>query len=134
MVSRIRDMLALSTLSISREGDVQWRVMGDHHCGPKAMLREGRMPVRYSMTVTCAPALDDRGFLFDQAMVDLWVRRLADIPTALSCEALVIDVARRFMTKVERDVPHCRLVGLRMTLSPAPHSASVTARYGATTD
>ena len=127
-------MLNLASLSITRSGDVQWHVTGDHHCGPKAMLREGRMPVRYSMTVMCAPALDDRGFLFDQAMVDLWVRRLAEIPTALSCEALVIHVARKFMTKVERDVPACRLLGVRMTLSPAPYQAGVTARFGQTVD
>lgn len=126
--------LPLLNLSITREGDVQWRVTGPNHCGPKAMLREGRMPVKYSMTVVCKPRLDDRGFLFDQAMVDVWMRRQADAMTALSCEALVVDVAQRLMAKIERDVPECEVIGLRLTLSPAPHQAGVTARYGKTYD
>lgn len=127
-------MLSLSNLSIVRSGDVQWRVHGEHHCGPKSMLREGRMPVRYSMTVTCEPTLDERGFLFDQAMVDVWMRRQADRVTELSCEALVVAIARALMAKIERDVPHCRVIGLRLTLSPAPYQASVTARFGRTYD
>ncbi len=61
-------MLTLSNLSIVREGSVQFAVHGPHHCGPKAMIKEGK------------------------------------------------------------------IIGLRFTLSPAPHSAGVTARFGKTYD
>jgi hypothetical protein len=122
--------LKLQTMKIERKGKVSWRVTGDTHCGPKALLVDGRIAVEYTVSVTCAPHLDKRGFLFDQAMVDLWMQRQAEMETSLSCEKLVITVAEKMLAKMAKDVPHCKVTELIMTLSPAPHSASVTARFG----
>lgn len=121
--------LRLDSLTIKREGQVDWSVEGDTHCGPKPELRDGKIPVKYSVTVTCEPHLDERGFLFDQASVDLWMRRQASKTTKLSCEALVVDTAKEFLLKLARDVPHCKVRELVMTLSPSPFMAGVTCRF-----
>lgn len=126
--------LKLQTFTIRREGAVEWKVTGDSHCGPRTEVREGvdgsmLMPVRYAVRVTCAPSLDDRGFLFDQAAVDLFMRRLASRVTPLSCEELATEVAEALLAKIARDVPTCRVVALSLTLSPAPHAASITVDY-----
>lgn len=121
--------LTLRTFTIKREGQVEWRVSGNNHCGPVAELRDGVMPVRYAAVVTCEPTLDSRGFLFDQAALDLYMRRLATRETTLSCEALVNHAAELLLAKIDRDVPTCRVVGLSLTLSPAPFQASITAEY-----
>lgn len=122
--------LALQSLTIKREGRVDWRVSGDTHCGPKSEVRDGVMPVHYALTCTCEPTLDGRGFLFDQASVDLWMRRQASVGTTSSCEELVVHVAQAFLGKLAHDVPHCRPTHLALSLSPAPHVASVTAEFG----
>lgn len=121
--------LTLQSLTIKREGQVEWKVAGDHHCGPKGEIRDGRVPVKYSVSVTCAPSLDERGFLFDQASVDLWMKRQADNVTSLSCEALVVETATNMLLKLQRDVPHCKVTELVMTLSPSPFQAGVTCRF-----
>lgn len=121
--------LNLQSLTIERSGQVEWAVEGDHHCGPKSEIRDGKVPVKYSVRVTCAPHLDERGFLFDQAAVDLWMKRQAFKVTELSCEALVVETAKQMLLKLARDVPHCKVTELVMTLSPAPHAAGVTCRF-----
>lgn len=123
-------LLRLRSMKIERSGECNWRVVGDHHCGPKALLKDGRIPVKYSVSVTCEPHLDQRGFLFDQAMVDLWMQRQSQIETTDSCEQLVITLAEKMLAKMAKDVPHCKVTELILTLSPAPHLAGVTARFG----
>ncbi len=122
--------LTLQSLTIKREGQVDWSVEGESHCGPKSELRDGKIPVKYFLAVTCAPTLDERGFLFDQAAVDIWMRRQATKITSLSCEALVIDVAKEFLLKMIRDGPHCKVTELTLSLSPSPFAASITCKFG----
>ncbi len=122
--------LTLQSLTIKREGQVDWSVEGDTHCGPKSELRDGKIPVKYSATVTCSPQLDERGFLFDQASLDLWMRRQATKVTKLSCEALVVEVATNLLLKLAADVPHCKVTELSLTLSPSPFMAGITVRFG----
>ena len=89
------------------------------------------MPVKYECRVTCKPKTDKRGFLFDQAALDKWLTAVADHePTSLSCELLAQNYAERFLAKMARDVPHCEVTHLVFTLSPAPHSASITVEFG----
>src|SRR5437899_1351291 len=97
--------LKCSALTINRKGQVDWSVTGDTHCGPKSELRDGKIPVKYELNCKCLPTLDQRGFLFDQAMVDLWMRRMASRVTSLSCESLVVHVAEQFLAKMAHDVP-----------------------------
>lgn len=87
------------------------------------------IPVRYNLTVACGPVLDHRGFLFDQAMVDVWFARQGERPTSLSCEAYAIRLANTFMDKLAKDAPHCDLRGVTLQLSPAPHTASISAHF-----
>lgn len=143
--------LTLATLTLRREGLFTQAVEGAHHCGPKALLVDMRIPsdprpphrsrstaqtvvvkgipIKYVLTVACGPILDHRGFLFDQAMVDLWFARQGERPTALSCEAYAIKLANTFMDKLAKDAPHCDLRGVTLQLSPAPHQASISAHF-----
>lgn len=127
--------LTLQSMTIKREGQVEWIVEGDHHCGPKSELKTyphtttQYIPVKYTLSVTCAPHLDQRGFLFDQASVGKWMERISSEPTKLSCEALVVHVATQFLLKMAKDVPHCKVTELVLTLSPSPFQAGVTCRF-----
>lgn len=135
--------LTLATLTLRREGLFNQAVEGPHHCGPTSALVDMRLPaqkggasyltkgipVRYNLTVACGPVLDHRGFLFDQAMVDVWFARQGERPTSLSCEAYAIRLANTFMDKLAKDAPHCDLRGVSLQLSPAPHQASISAHF-----
>lgn len=135
--------LKLATLTLRREGTfLQW-VEGEHHCGPVTALVDMKVRgngnaktvtvkgirVNYSLTVACGPTLDHRGFLFDQAMVDAWFVRQGERVTSLSCEAYTIKLANAFMDKLAHDAPHCDLRGVTLQLSPAPHTASLSAHF-----
>lgn len=129
--SPARPALKLRTLTIARSGQVAWKVTGDHHCGPKALLKpDGTIAVRYSLRLTCAPTTDERGFLLDQAMVDKWMARQASRETDLSCEQLVMRVAEDLLAKIAHDTPHCDVKSLTLSLSPAPFQASIEVSYG----
>lgn len=133
-VARPALKLALRSYTLQRAGLSNFVVSGSTHCGPVAALVNvtgGRkaIPVRWDMTVTCAPRLDDRGFLFDQAMVGVYMDRIADKGTTLSCELLARHVAELLLSKISRDVPTCDVTGLSLMFSPAPYAASLTVRY-----
>lgn len=141
--------LTLATLTLRREGTFNQAVAGAHHCGPMALLvdmevpdperpkvlerrrmvKAKGIPVKYSLTVACGPTLDHRGFLFDQAMVDVWFARQGQRVTSLSCEAYAVNLANQFMDKLAKDAPHCDLRGVTLQLSPAPHQASISAHF-----
>lgn len=153
--------LALKLLTIRRTGQVDWHVKGLFHCGPPGELRHFDvaqpmpqpimepgipdsafygidrsvrhyyMPVRYVAVLQCAPNLDARGFLFDQAGVDTFMRQLAQTPTELSCERLCAHAAERLLENIRYEVPTCQVRTMTMTLSPSPFVAEVTASYGA---
>jgi hypothetical protein len=126
--------LKLRSFMLDRAGVSNFIVTGGNHCGPAASLVNvpgGRkaIPVRWRMIVTCEPRLDDRGFLFDQAMVGLYVDRIAERGTALSCELLARHVAELLLTKIAKDVPTCDVKALSLEFSPAPYAAALTVRY-----
>lgn len=121
--------VTLADITIQRQGQIDWKVAGEHHCGPESELRDGKIPVKYIVTIKCEPHLDDRGFLFDQAAVDLWMRRQAERLTTLSCEALCVETAKNMLIKLAKDVPHCKVKELVLTLQPSPFQAGVTARF-----
>jgi hypothetical protein len=117
--------------TIARAGETAFRVHGTNHCGPRDFLdHEGRIAVKYEIAITCAPRLDDRGFLLDQASLGRYIDRLAKDPTDLSCEKLAHSVAERVIAKIARDVPTCQVVGVVLKFSPAPFQASITVRFG----
>lgn len=129
--------LVLSSLSIHRAGEFHQRVVpGSNHCGPAEALVPSPLggvaiPVKYELLVTCEPTLDHRGFLFDQVAVQAWMEeRAARGPVTLSCETLVIELANAFQDKLARDARHCKLQGLSLFLSPAPHAAKVQVHLG----
>jgi hypothetical protein len=129
-----RPALKLASFTLQRAGISNFVVSGPNHCGPAGALVNvdgGRkaIPVRWDLTVTCAPRLDDRGFLFDQAMVGLYMDRIAERGTALSCERLARHVAELLLAKIPRDVPTCDVTALTLVFSPAPYAASLTVRY-----
>ncbi len=138
--------LKLATLTLRREGTFYQLVSGDNHCGARAALvrvewsSENQQVVRshtggpaikiqYNLTVACGPVLDQRGFLFDQAMVDRWFMVQGLKVSSLSCEARTIQLGNALMDKLASDTPHCDLRGLTLQLSPAPHKASLSAHF-----
>lgn len=126
--------LKLRSFTLDRAGLSNFIVSGANHCGPASALVNmtgGRkaIPVRWRLIVTCEPRLDDRGFLFDQAMVGVYMDRIAERGTSLSCELLARHVAELILGKIAHDVPTCDVKTLAMEFSPAPYAASLTVRY-----
>jgi len=133
-VARPALKLALRSFTLQRAGISNFIVTGGNHCGPASQLinvtgGKKAIPVRWDMTVTCAPRLDDRGFLFDQAMVGVYMDRIAERGTSLSCELLARHVAELLLGKIAKDVPTCDVTALSLVFSPAPYAASLTVRY-----
>lgn len=125
--------LPLRSMTIDRMGDMKIRVTpGSNHCGAADGVRpDGTINLRYALRVRCAPQTDERGFLFDQAAVDRWLRAVAEEkPTSLSCELLARDLAERFMSKLVRERPTCALQYVSLRLAPFPYKAGVTVEYG----
>lgn len=126
--------LRLSSYTLDRAGVSNFVVTGGNHCGPAAALinvtgGKKAIPVRWRMIVTCEPRLDDRGFLFDQAMVGVYMDRIAERGTTLSCELLARHVAELLLGKIAKDVPTCDVKALSLEFSPAPYAAALTVRY-----
>jgi hypothetical protein len=126
--------LRLTSYTLDRAGVSNFVVTGGNHCGPAAALinvEGGRkaIPVRWRLIVTCEPRLDDRGFLFDQAMVGVYMDRIASKGTTLSCELLARHVAELLLGKISHDVPTCDVKALSLEFSPAPYAAALTVRY-----
>lgn len=133
-VARPALKLKLRSFMLDRAGVSNFIVSGTNHCGPAAALINvpgGRkaIPVRWRMIFTCEPRLDDRGFLFDQAMVGVYMDRIAERGSTLSCELLARHVAELLLTKIAKDVPTCDVKALSLEFSPAPYAASLTVRY-----
>lgn len=126
--------LTLRTMTIQRAGLSNFVVVaGSNHCGAAdslVRLDGGRkaIPVRWNVSVECEPKLDQRGFLFDQAMLGVFMDRIASEPTTLSCELLARSVAERLIARLEK-LPHCSIKSLRMEFSPNPYAASITVVY-----
>jgi len=126
--------LKIKSYTLDRAGISNFVIMGGNHCGPVAALinvpgNRKAIPVRWRLIVTCEPRLDDRGFLFDQAMVGVYMDRIAERGTTLSCERLAQHVAELLMVKIAKDVPTCDVKALSLEFSPAPYAASLTVRY-----
>lgn len=122
-------MLPIKHITIVRSGQLDWPVTGDSHCGPASEIRGGLLPLRYTITAVCRNKLDDRGFLFDQASVDGWMRELGRIPTSLSCEELAADIGEEWQYHVRTTVPTCDMTELTITLAPAPFAATVSVHF-----
>jgi hypothetical protein len=126
--------LKLQTMTIQRAGLSNFLVVpGSNHCGPAdqlVRLANGAraIPVRWNVAVECEPQVDARGFLFDQAMLGVFVDRIAETPTALSCELLARNVAERLIARLEK-LPHCKIRSLKLEFSPNPYAASITVLY-----
>lgn len=126
--------LSLRTMTIQRAGLSNFLVVpGSNHCGPADQLVKlsngaRAIPVRWNISVECAPKVDARGFLFDQAMLGVFVDRIASEPTTLSCELLARHVAERLIARLEK-LPHCEIRSLKMEFSPNPYAASITVVY-----
>lgn len=122
--------LSLRTFTIQRAGIANFVVAGDHHCGAKSDLVKltggtKAIPVRWNVSVECEPRLDARGFLFDQAMLGVFMERIASEATSLSCELLAQHTAERLIARLEK-LPHCTIKSLKLEFSPSPYAASIT--------
>lgn len=122
----------LHSMQIRREGQLTLTVRGDNHCGAKSHVygpNRDKLSVRYIASVECEPALDERGFLFDQLMVDELLKEISIKPSHWSCEVTAQRMAMKLIKRLKTDVPTCKVTSLTLSLSPEPYMAAVTVNY-----
>lgn len=120
-----------STLTLCRSGAFILAVNGQNHCG----LHSGdqRVLCEYSLVVECAAStLDARGFLFEQTTIQKYFDSLDS--TKHSCEVLSIKCAEQIARNIKRENPKCRILGMKLEISPKPAqmkgSAGVAYSFG----
>lgn len=106
-------------LTMTREGSWQLATFGTSHCGIGDNIL-----VKYKAVIKCSPKTDDRGFLFDQINVDKFFQNVKR--TSLSCEMLAIQCTEKLAAALVKENPTVEIKELELTLSPAPHAASMT--------
>lgn len=109
----------MSKLTMNREGSFHVKATGDNHCGVDEDL-----DIRYKLVCECAPSLDYRGFLFDQLHVADYFKTVRR--SRLSCERLVIKCCQDLKKMILKENPHCEILKMELTFSPAPHAATMT--------
>lgn len=107
------------SLNMDRSGSFEVSTYGKNPCGLTK-----KVVVRYGVVIKCNTQLDNRGFIVDQMNVDAFFNAIKR--TNLSCENLCIQSAKDLMAKIQEENPGIKIESLRLTLSPAPHSASIT--------
>lgn len=112
----------MTTLTLRRSGLFQVRNVGEHWCGTNEVQE-----IHYSIEVVCATSLDERGFLFDQLTMAKFFDSLREAHE--SCEQFTIRVARELWKLIKRENNGCKVLSLRVTLSPAPYAASMTFEF-----
>ena len=116
------NVLTLLKFCMERTGHVVWPVFGENHCGTVQHLRGGSIPIKWWVQLTCAPqSLDEHGFLVDNMAAEHLMSELAKTATDLSCERLVCFCVERFVERINRTEPGCRIIELSMSLSPEPY-------------
>lgn len=115
----------MNTLTLRRTGEFNLRVAGDHHCGVVPLHQtEPIILIKYEFSAVCSTVLDHRGFLFEQRNVDAYFQSLRR--TTRSCEQLVQGCLRALLGRIMGENPSCHIIAASLTLSPAPHAASMT--------
>jgi hypothetical protein len=105
-------------LTMDRSGQFHVWAYGSAHCGVDQNLL-----IKYALTCECAAKLDKRGFLFDQINVDNYFKGI--VRTKLSCEKLTIKCTKELIQMIVDENPACKILRMDLTLSPAPHAASM---------
>lgn len=111
----------MNTLTLRRSGQFTLRVAGDHHCG---VTTDGSVLIKYEFSAVCSTVLDHRGFLFEQRNIDAYFQSLRR--TTRSCEQLVQGCMRALLNRIMAENQGCHIIAASLTLSPAPHAASMT--------
>jgi hypothetical protein len=127
-------------LTMKRAGEFAVQLYGDNHCGVQAATKPMKvdnkwvsaLPIKYEMECECKATLDARGFLFDQINVDNFFQSIK--MTKLSCEQFAIDCARKLWRMILKENPDCSIIAMKLSLSPAPHAASMTFSFDAKRD
>lgn len=102
-----------------RDGEFKIYAYGNNHCGVDRNLK-----IKYHMVCLCSPKLDRRGFLFDQLNVQNYFDSIKR--SRLSCEKLVKQSCKQLLDRILVENPQCQIYKMELTLSPAPHMASMT--------
>jgi hypothetical protein len=122
----------VASVTLTREGQLDWPVAGDHHCAPEASVHNGLVGIKYTMIAECENHLDHKGFLFDQATADQWMHELAHSRTHRSCERLAEFVGEDILKRIAKVAPHVRFKTFTVVLSPDPYMAKITAVWANT--
>lgn len=104
---------------MDREGEFRIRAEGPNHCGVDTNLL-----IKYQMKCLCTSKLDKRGFLFDQINVDRYFQSIKR--SKRSCEKLTQMCLNDLRKMIMEENPVCEILKMELTLSPAPHKASMT--------
>lgn len=110
------------TMTIVRHGNFRVRPMGDKHCGVN--LGNAVINGNYWVRIRCTPRLDDRGFLFEQRVVDEVFQTLD--ATAMSCELLAYVCCRKVIERVTEDNRNLAIRSVEVSISAEPFGATLT--------
>lgn len=111
----------MNALTLRRTGQFTIAVAGDNHCG---VTTDGKVLIKYEFAAVCSTDLDHRGFLFEQRNIDAYFQALRR--TTRSCEQLVQGCLKALLGRIMDENPGCHICKASLTLSPAPHAASMT--------
>ena len=115
----------MTRFTLQRSGEFTINTFGQYHCGTSEVLG-----IKYHIKVVCGEdSLDQRGFLFDQVMVDQMFKSIK--ATSKSCEVFCKTCAQRVYKTIMQQNGGCKIHSLEVTLSPAPYAASLTFEYAA---
>lgn len=110
--------------TLRRKGDFSLDVRGDNHCGGKDWLYDGRILVRYDISIVCH-SLAKNGFVYPQEGIKAL---LTEPHTYLSCEQYAEKRAKVVFSKLQAEGVDVDSVKLR--LSPQPFHGSITVQVG----
>jgi hypothetical protein len=110
-------------LTLRRSGSFTVETEGPSHCG-----LADKQKIKYLVTVHCKamPSLDERGFLFEQRLIDDFFQTYNGSIVADSCELLSIDCTKEIKERILDENPKLKIFSIEVQLSAKPYSASMT--------
>lgn len=111
-----------ATLTMTRSGEFEPRVMGSDHCG--IANHNTPLKMRYEVVIECtASSRDRRGFLFDQLTVHNYFTTHQFV--IKSCEDLAAVCAQDLLNLIHAENEKCRIKSIQVVISAAPFAANM---------
>lgn len=122
--------MKLTRYILEKQGNVMQAVFGPNHCGTENHLHGGLIRMRYHIRLFCNARLDSHGFLVDNMTISDFMDAFAGVPTDLSCERLILEIARQMEDRARSEDPGLQLRGMSVSVSPEPFNATISGEFG----